>query len=214
MKKRWQIFWYLLLYMLIFSFAQRFDIRRLIDFKNIAVLLTGTALLAFPFCRFQNGRQWFRRFSVLCGKRAIDAGVIQTFLLLFIRLSEEKAYEGLLADVALCFRPMLYAFCVKLIFDREEADSGIDESDALMKTDALAQKELTFEDCMAAGLTRREAEIALLVCKGCSNGEIAEELVISQATVKKHMSNIFEKTDIKKREELEDYIMLQQHARS
>ena len=209
MRKRWQIFWYLLLYMLVLSFAQGFDIRRLIDLKNMAVLLLGTALLALPFCRFQKGEQWIRRFFVLCGKRAIDAGILQTFLLLFIRLSENAVYEGLLGDVALCFRPMLYAFCVKLIFDRDEEDFSGSERDTPVKVDALVPKELTFEDCMAAGLTRREAEIALLVCKGCSNGEIAEELVISQATVKKHMSNIFEKTDIKKREELREYIRLQ-----
>ena len=49
MRKRWQIFWYLLLYMLILSFAQGFDLRRLIDLKNIVVLLLGTALLALPF---------------------------------------------------------------------------------------------------------------------------------------------------------------------
>lgn len=52
------------------------------------------------------------------------------------------------------------------------------------------------------GLTRREAEIAVQVCKGLSNKEIALELNISEATVKKHISHIFEKLDVEKRQEI------------
>ena len=52
------------------------------------------------------------------------------------------------------------------------------------------------------GLTRREAEVARLACSGRSNKEIAEELVISETTVKKHMQHIFEKLEIGSREEL------------
>ena len=44
--------------------------------------------------------------------------------------------------------------------------------------------------------------IALLVCKVMSNGEIAENLCISEATVKKHISNIFEKLDCSRREQI------------
>lgn len=52
------------------------------------------------------------------------------------------------------------------------------------------------------GLTQREAEVARLACSGRSNKEIAEELVISETTVKKHMQHIFEKLEIGSREEL------------
>lgn len=224
MKKRGQTLLYLLLYMLLLSFALGFDVQRLVDFKNIGIFLVGTVLLTLPFCGFSKGNMWMSRFCRICGKRAMDAGMIQTFLLLFIRLSDEKAYEGLLTDVALCFRPMLYAFCVKLVWDREEdwADNGGSAAGDADRRGAgnvanvrcgteLEEwyRDLRFEDCLAAGLTRREAEIALLVCRRCSNGEIAEELVISQATVKKHLSNIFEKTGIKRREELQEYIARQ-----
>lgn len=198
MKKRWQIIFYLLLYLLILSFALAFDIRRLFDIRDIAVFAIGTLLLAIPFWERGGQSGWLLGILTVCGKRAIDSGVLLTFLLLFIRLSEERGYEGLLADAALCFRPMLYAFCTRLILlEAEEKAKPEHESMAC---------EMTYEDCIQAGLTRREAEIAVLVCRGCSNGEIAEELVISQATVKKHMSNIFEKTGIKRREELKAYI--------
>lgn len=52
------------------------------------------------------------------------------------------------------------------------------------------------------GLTQREAEVARLACSGRSNKEIAEELVISETTVKKHMQHIFEKLEIGSREKL------------
>lgn len=56
------------------------------------------------------------------------------------------------------------------------------------------------------GLTQREAEVARLACSGRSNKEIAEELVISETTVKKHMQHIFEKLEIGSREELQEYV--------
>ena len=51
-------------------------------------------------------------------------------------------------------------------------------------------------------LTRREREIAELAARGFSNREIAEELCITETTVKKHLSNIFEKLEINSRERL------------
>ncbi len=51
-------------------------------------------------------------------------------------------------------------------------------------------------------LTRQEKLIAELIRLGRTNREIGEELSISEATVKKHISNIFEKTGISSRKEL------------
>ncbi len=52
------------------------------------------------------------------------------------------------------------------------------------------------------GLTTREIEIVKLVLGGLSNREIGEQLYIAESTVKKHMSNIFEKLGVKNREQL------------
>ncbi len=49
------------------------------------------------------------------------------------------------------------------------------------------------------GLTAREAEVLALVATGKSNRAIAEELVISDKTVARHISNIFVKLDISSR---------------
>ena len=112
MKKRWQSVVYLLLYLLILSFVTEFEIGRLFDARSFLAMLAGSFLLTLPFCR--KGMRAEEFFTVF-GSRSIDAGLIQVFLLVFIRLSDERAYEGLLPDLAMCFRPMLYAFCFRMI---------------------------------------------------------------------------------------------------
>lgn len=54
----------------------------------------------------------------------------------------------------------------------------------------------------AMGLTDREAEIARLVSCDMTNREIGQMLYISDATVKKHITHILEKTALTDREEL------------
>jgi len=48
-------------------------------------------------------------------------------------------------------------------------------------------------------LTPRELEILTLVARGLSNGEIADDLVLSQATVKTHIKRILSKLDLRDR---------------
>lgn len=48
-------------------------------------------------------------------------------------------------------------------------------------------------------LTPREEEVLRLVARGMSNGEIAHQLVLSEATVKTHVARIFHKLDVRDR---------------
>ena len=49
------------------------------------------------------------------------------------------------------------------------------------------------------GLTQREADVLREIANGLSNREIAERLIISEATVKTHVNNIFTKANLRDR---------------
>lgn len=55
-------------------------------------------------------------------------------------------------------------------------------------------------------LTKREKEIGFLVLNGYSNAKLSEELYISEATVKKHLSHIYEKTSTTGRQDFKKSI--------
>ena len=51
----------------------------------------------------------------------------------------------------------------------------------------------------ALGITKRELEILKLIARGMSNREIAEQLFVSENTVKTHSSRLFDKLSAKRR---------------
>ena len=57
------------------------------------------------------------------------------------------------------------------------------------------------EELAKSGISKREAEILLLVHQGLSNQQIADKLFISENTIKKHISNIFLKLGVERRTE-------------
>lgn len=63
---------------------------------------------------------------------------------------------------------------------------------ARMLRDVLIQK----------GLSNREAEVAELVSQGLSNKEVANQLFVTEKTVKFHLTNIYKKMSVKSRAQL------------
>lgn len=53
----------------------------------------------------------------------------------------------------------------------------------------------------AGRLTRRELEVLLLAARGLGNGRIGEHLHLSKTTVKRHLSNVYEKLGVHSRGE-------------
>ena len=61
---------------------------------------------------------------------------------------------------------------------------------------ALLQR---LDDDTAGGLSERELEVLVLAARGLSNARIAEGLHISEATVKRHLANVYEKIGVHSR---------------
>jgi two-component system, NarL family, nitrate/nitrite response regulator NarL len=66
----------------------------------------------------------------------------------------------------------------------------------LMKAAAAVPERKTY------GLTPRELEVVTCIVEGCSNKDVAKQFTISEETVKRHLSNIFDKTGVSTRLEL------------
>lgn len=67
---------------------------------------------------------------------------------------------------------------------------------------ALPREALDWDDAgRGLDLTPREREIVLLVTRGLSNRQIANSTHISEATVKRHLANIYAKLDVSSRGE-------------
>ena len=73
--------------------------------------------------------------------------------------------------------------------------------DLLQQTFALAHSALQGKDVddLLRELTAREKQIAIAVSEGKSNRQIAQQMEISEPTVKTHLTRIFKKLDLKDR---------------
>ena len=79
----------------------------------------------------------------------------------------------------------------------------VDRGGKFYSSDLMANVGNTSEDDKRIDtLTRRELEVALLLREGYSNAKIANNLSISEGTVKKHISNIFSNLEIYNRTEV------------
>jgi len=75
---------------------------------------------------------------------------------------------------------------------------------ALELPDALngLTQEITPPEATNFGLTPRELEVVRCIVEGCSNRDIAQQFQLSEETVKRHLSNVFDKTGVSTRLEL------------
>lgn len=218
----------ILLYLVLIAAFLKFDLRLLFDFRQFVLVVFGTCLLLLPALADKHS-QWrkkggdnpvegwkafFHDERVWIGQNALWAGILQTFVLLLANMGVVWSdIESTSTQViALSCRPILYGFCIWVILQdtSKEKDRTVEqEANTLLSEKTEDQKEEGVhyrERLQALGLTKREVEITLLVIKNQSNAEIAEELFISETTVKKHLSNIFAKLGVSKRSEIKELL--------
>jgi DNA-binding NarL/FixJ family response regulator len=62
----------------------------------------------------------------------------------------------------------------------------------------------------AGGLSEREMEVLVLAARGLSNEEIARELSLALATVKRHLANVYQKVGVRSRSEAVRMALMEQ----
>lgn len=134
-------------------------------------------------------------------------------------LAEDRAQEALPALRAACRRwnavdaPYEVARACTLLGRAYEVLGDHDAADAELSAaretferlgatvDARMVAQLLGARALPAGLTAREVEVLVLVAEGRTNREVAAELVLSEKTVARHLSNIFTKLGVSTRTE-------------
>lgn len=206
-------------------------IGEVLSLKLMFTLAVGTLVLALPYYSSSLKQE---EIAEIIGRKALDAGYIQTFILLFVYLSNNANIDTLFWNIAMSCRSLLYGYCIYILMDtrvhneetfkKEKEDNKLEEVNEQEKLDKWQEEEskdvkcekywcaigLSFEEVSEyfknEGLTKRESELAYALFKGLSNREIAEQFYISETTVKKHISHIFEKLDIQKREAIKELV--------
>ena len=111
-----------------------------------------------------------------------------------LRLAEAEGYVRLFADLGLPMARLLQEARSRAVMP-EYVDKLLAAFGADLEHPAPAQAALP------EPLTPREEEVLGLMAAGLTNREIAEQLVVSPETVKKHTSNIYGKLGVSKRTE-------------
>ncbi|MBI3242601.1 MAG: response regulator transcription factor [Chloroflexi bacterium] len=89
-----------------------------------------------------------------------------------------------------------FAFVEKELFNRHTFARLVAEAVA---TASLSEGEVKSAPHFADELTEREREVLALLTRGCTNRQIAEALLITPNTVKKHVDHILQKLNVSNR---------------
>jgi DNA-binding CsgD family transcriptional regulator len=93
----------------------------------------------------------------------------------------------------------------------EAARYAVGDAPALTPTEAPARRPADAAKALVAeGLTRREAEVAVLIAEGLSNRQIAERLVIAQRTAEGHVERILAKLGVRSRASVASWVVKRQ----
>ena len=124
----------------------------------------------------------------------IGFGLLILCLLVLFKIGEINFLEGniklevIVAIVAFIF------FFVGLYFNYQSQKKNPEKKEATNVTAII-----DYEQIKKTGLTQREHEVLVKMAEGLSNQEIAQQLFLSESTVKTHVSNILFKLDAKRR---------------
>jgi DNA-binding NarL/FixJ family response regulator len=132
-------------------------------------------------------------------------GLPTRVVLLTAALEEEQLVEALRLGVGgVVLKEMAPHLLVEAVREVHAGGSWLDKGAVSRIVGKLLQKEEGMREA-ARVLTPRELEIVRMVARGLRNRAIAEELLITEGTVKIHLHNIYQKLGVDGRLELAVY---------
>lgn len=208
------------IYLLLVLWLLDFNLQLLFDTKSILLVLAGTALLTAGCYKKNITSDELREHAMW---NSMIAGLLTTFMLLFTTLNQSISGNGIFPELALCMRPLFYTLVIQALCKPLSNDStapktpskNISPSTATadeptVSTPAPDYSALTLDEVRyllrEKSLTDRELEIALAIRKNLPVKEIADELFISESTVKKHTTSLYKKLQVENREQLKQYL--------
>jgi two-component system nitrate/nitrite response regulator NarL len=108
-------------------------------------------------------------------------------------IDEDQILEAVRANVrGIVLKEMAPQLLVQCIRKVHEGEQWLDRRSTMMNLEKLMRRETGAREA-AALLTPREVGMVRMVAQGLRNKEIADQLCISECTVKTHLHNIYEK---------------------
>lgn len=161
-----------------------FDQKRLIDGRSFGAVVIGTTILTASQI---NKQKTLSQIILFARWNAFFSGLLVTLLTLLSMITD----AGTRDDTYLAaYLPVIYGSVLYLIFDwiSERQIEAVDPPAQTVLSIQEATEMLTLH-----GLSPREIHVALKITENCTNKAIASQLFISEATVKKHIQNMFRK---------------------
>ncbi len=172
----------------------------LMDFRWSSLLQPLPLAAVLGGCVILTASQYQRSLSLerllgLCRWNAFAAGLLTSLLWLLAELT--GAHPGPIGARAMAEQlvPLLYGSLIYLIPGLGNSPLGLPPSgeDPQIRHQSPLLPEVAEPILTARDFSPREIHVALKVLEGRTNKEIAAQLYISEATVKKHVQNIFRK---------------------
>lgn len=124
----------------------------------------------------------------------IGFGLLILCMLILFKIGEVNFVQGnVRLEVIVAIAAFIFFF-VGLYFNYQSQRKISNQKDVAGPSEIV-----DYEQIKKIGLTQREHDVLVKMAEGLSNQEIAQQLFLSESTVKTHVSNILFKLDAKRR---------------